>query len=285
MGPGLLWRLPGGAGGAGPADQIRPPNNPALGWEPRWLSRSPALAAALESELERKRRASGNLGDGLGWRGVWGPGLCGEPPRSLAVPAGGPARPHVLRVAACPPGPHADARTHSRHRGATEGRAASRRGGGAAPLFASGGGKLSQRHDHERQHHAGGQQGGDDDGCDGAGPQRACGGRRAGQPRGPGPARAPPHTHRPSTRRTATLVQTLPRGAVLRARRGGRGWGPGGLGLPGGAGALRGAFSRRQLDGLVPQGGRGLLRTLGCKAKDRGWGAGGRADGDVAPRG
>ena len=101
----------------------------------------------------------------------------------------------------CPSPTRSPTHTHARTQGdtgaRTGGAAESRRGGGAAPLFASGGGKLSQRHDHERQHHAGGQQGGDDDGRDGAGPQRACGGRRATS--APSPAPPPlPASHPPT---------------------------------------------------------------------------------------
>lgn len=115
------------------------------------------------------------------------------------------------------------------------------------------------------------------------------GGRVSPGPGPPGPPRSPPASPGPlrvpgaplrvpgPSARTRALVQALPRRAVLRARHSGGSWGPGGRGLPGGATALHGAFSRWQLGGLVPQGGHRLLRALGCKAKDRSWGPGGTA--------
>lgn len=68
---------------------------------------------------------------------------------------------------------------------------------------------------------------------------------------------------------TAAGVQPLPGSAVLGAGRGGGGRGAGGRGLQDRAGALHGAVSRGQVGRLVPQGGHGLLRALGCKAKKR----------------
>lgn len=82
------------------------------------------------------------------------------------------------------------------------------------------------------------------------------------------PPPPPPGPPRPRGR-TAALVQTLPRRAVLGAGRGGGRRRSGGRGLPRRAGALRRVFSRRQFGRLVPQGGLGLLRAFGCKAKDR----------------
>lgn len=82
------------------------------------------------------------------------------------------------------------------------------------------------------------------------------------------PTPPPPGPPRPRGR-TAALVQTLPRRAVLGAGRGGGRRRSGGRGLPRRAGALRRVFSRRQFGRLVPQGGLGLLRAFGCKAKDR----------------
>lgn len=107
------------------------------------------------------------------------------------------------------------------------------------------------------------------------------GGRVSPGPGPPGPSRPASPSPSPSAR-TCALVQALPRGAVLGARRSGGGWGAGGLGLPGWAAALHGAFSRWHLGRLVPQGGHWLLRALGCKAKDRSWGPGSTACQDMA---
>lgn len=117
----------------------------------------------------------------------------------------------LSRVVARPRSPHTHARTHSRRgRAPCCGRVAP--GRDAPPLFASGGGKLSQRDDHESQHHAGGQQGGDDDGRDGAGPQRACGGRRASQPRArpARPSPGPPCVPGPSARPRSPSASPVP---------------------------------------------------------------------------
>lgn len=176
----------------------------------------PALGASLWSK--RRGRGEGSSGDELGaaargppetWRKARDaphplrPGARARHARSCGGGHGAraPVHAHVCASSLVSSPEHVPvanplAHTHSRadtgrHGGAHRGAAESRRGGGAAPLFASGGGKLSQRHDHERQHHAGGQQGGDDDGRDGAGPQRACGGRRATSAPSPAPPPLP----------------------------------------------------------------------------------------------
>lgn len=210
-------------------------------------------------------RGGGRGDEAQGWAGR---GFCSERRSHRLRTCGRPAHARTRRPRhKLPPAParHTLTLGHAEDTGAP--------GGAAAPLFASGGGKLSQRDDHERQHHAGGQQGGDDDGRDGAGPQRAC--RTGGGSAGPSPPPRPPSPlRRPGLPLTAARVQPLPRSAVLGAGRGGGGRGAGGCGLQGRAGALHGAFSRGQVGRLVPQRGHGLLRALGCKAKDRRWGPG-----------
>lgn len=95
------------------------------------------------------------------------------------------------------------------------------------------------------------------------GPSEPAETRGAREPRADPPACPAPCPPPPAAPRTAALVQTLLRGAVLGALRAGGGGGTGGRGLPAGAGVLRGTFSGRQLSGLVPQGGHGLLWALG----------------------
>lgn len=92
-----------------------------------------------------------------------------------------------------------------------------------------------------------------------------------------------PAPGRPRPLHTAVVVQMLPRSAVLGVWRGSGAQGTCGRGLPGWAGALHGAFPGGQLGGLIPQRGHGLLRALGCKAKDRRCGRGCRHTG-MCPR-